>query len=109
MLEPCLFRITGALVGIISERDYARKVILKGKASLNTTVEEVMTADLITISPRDSVQDAMELMTQYHIRHLPVVEDGETVGVVSIGDLVKNIIANQELMINQLESYIAGG
>lgn len=98
----------GDLVGIISERDYARKVILKGKASLSTTVEEIMTPDLIITTPSKSVQDAMELMTRHHIRHLPIVENGETLGVISIGDLVKNIIADQEVMINQLESYISG-
>lgn len=98
----------GQIAGIISERDYARKVILKGKASLNTSVAEIMTTGVITITPADTVQNAMELMTKHHIRHLPVVENGVAVGVVSIGDLVKNIIANQELMINQLENYISG-
>ena len=97
------------LVGILSERDYARKVILQGKASMNTTVSEIMTANVIAISPNRSVEEAMALMTERHIRHLPVVEDEQVVGLVSIGDLVKYIIADQEFMIEQLERYISGG
>lgn len=98
----------GELVGIISERDYARKVALRGKVSVKTPVREIMTEKVITISPQTTVEEAMSLMTDKHIRHLPVVEEGKLVGVISIGDLVKSIIAKQEVMINQLENYISG-
>jgi CBS domain-containing protein len=98
-----------ALVGILSERDYARKVILQGKASMNTPVSEIMTANVIAITPDRTVEEAMALMTERHIRHLPVVEGERVVGLVSIGDLVKSIIADREFMIEQLERYISGG
>ena len=98
----------GQLTGIVSERDYARKVVLQGKASMKTPVSEIMTKDVLTIDPQISVKDALALMTDRHIRHLPVVEDNKLVGLVSIGDLVKSIIAEQEFMINQLEKYISG-
>lgn len=98
----------GKLEGIISERDYARKVILMGKASLSTKVSEIMTSDVVTIGPSDTVQNALSLMTEHHFRHLPVVENDAMIGIITIGDLVKSVIANQELMINQLESYITG-
>lgn len=96
------------LVGIFSERDYARKVILKGKLSRNTTVREVMTENVITVAPDRSVEDSMMLMTEKHIRHLPVLDKGELIGVVSIGDVVKEIISDQRFTINQLENYITG-
>ena len=96
------------LVGIFSERDYARKVILMGRASKETLVREVMTDDLITITPDATVGDCMNLMTGNRIRHLPVVENGQLVGVVSIGDVVKAIMTQQELMITEMEAYITG-
>ncbi len=96
----------GKLAGIVSERDYARKVILLDRESRETKVREIMTSDLITVSPADSVVECMELMTEHRIRHLPVVEDGALGGVVSIGDAVKGVIAEQEALIIQLEQYI---
>jgi CBS domain-containing protein len=98
----------GQLAGIFSERDYARKVALRGKTSMKTLVREIMTEKVITVGPQTTVEEAMSLMTEKHFRHLPVVEDDKIIGVVSIGDLVKSIIAHQEYMINQLESYISG-
>lgn len=94
------------LVGIVSERDYARKVILKGKTSRNTQVREIMTTAVICATPDQTVHECMEIMTNRHIRHLPVTEDEQLVGIVSIGDLVKSIIAQQQFMIEQLENYI---
>src|SRR5713101_2654846 len=96
------------LSGIISERDYARKVILKGKSSKETKVKEIMTSDVVTISPHQSIEECMGLMTVKHIRHLPVVEDKKLVGMISIGDVVKAIISEQEYTIKQLENYITG-
>lgn len=98
------------VAGIISERDYARKIILKGKASENTLVEEIMTPidKMYTVKPDVSVEDAMVLMTAKHVRHLPVFEDNKLLGLVSIGDLVKAKIAKQEMLIDQLSNYIAG-
>ena len=98
----------GELVGIVSERDYARKVILHGKESMETPVKEIMTEEVVTVDPQKSVKETLALMTDKHIRHLPVIEDTQIVGLVSIGDLVKSIIADQELMISQLEQYISG-
>ena len=99
----------GELVGIISERDYARKVVLHGKTSMETPVQEIMVEDVITVGPQMSIEDAMALMTEKHIRHLPVIEGTKLAGLISIGDLVKSIIADQEFTINQLENYIRGG
>jgi CBS domain-containing protein len=96
----------GKLAGIMSERDYARKVILLDRGSRETKVREIMTSDLITVSPADSVAECMRLMTEHRIRHLPVVEDGALGGIVSIGDAVKGVIAEQEALIIQLEQYI---
>ena len=100
----------GKVAGIISERDYARKVILKGKASRETAVKEIMTpADqMYTVKPETSVDDCMVLITGKHIRHIPVFDNEKFVGVISIGDIVKSIIAEQETLIEQLSNYIAG-
>jgi CBS domain-containing protein len=95
------------LVGIVSERDYARKVILKGRSSQKTAVKDIMTAEVITARPEQTVEECMLVMTENHIRHLPVIEDEKTIGVLSIGDLVKAIIEEQHFTIKQLEMYIA--
>jgi CBS domain-containing protein len=94
------------LNGIVSERDYARKVILLGRSSADTPVRDIMTAAVLTVSLDDSVQKCMQLMTDRRVRHLPVIEAGGVIGMVSIGDLVKAVIAEQQAQIAQLESYI---
>lgn len=94
------------LLGIFTERDYARKIILQGKSSADTLLSEVMTARPITVTPTDSIDLCMQTMTDKHIRHLPVVQDGQLTGMVSIGDVVKFIIEDQKQTISQLESYI---
>jgi CBS domain-containing protein len=96
------------LLGIMSERDYARKVIVKGRASDNTPVADIMTADVLTTSGAETVNKCMGLMTKKKIRHLPVVEDDTVVGMISIGDLVEAIIADQQEEIEHLEHYISG-
>ncbi len=98
----------GDLRGIVTERDYARKVIIKGRASDTTPVADIMTADVITASSQQTVNECMAMMTSKKCRHLPVVDDGELVGMISIGDLVQAIIADQQEEIEQLEHYISG-
>jgi CBS domain-containing protein len=97
------------LVGIFSERDYARKVILKGRSSSNTAVGEIMTKKVLVVHPNQSMNDCMAIMTDKRIRHLPVMEDDSVMGIISIGDVVKEIISEQEFVIKQLEHYITGG
>jgi CBS domain-containing protein len=96
----------GSLRGIVSERDYARKVILLGRASADTPVRDIMSSPVVTVQPDTTVQACMQLMTDRHVRHLPVTDGGKVVGMVSIGDLVKAVIAEQQQQIEQLESYI---
>lgn len=94
------------LVGIFSERDYARKVALKGKSAADTPVAEIMTRQVVFVTPAQTNEDCMALMTQKHIRHLPVIDQDRVLGVLSIGDLVKDAIAEQQFIISQLEHYI---
>jgi len=94
------------LAGIVSERDYARKVILMGRSSADTPVRDIMSTPVVTVQPETPVEKCMQLMTERRVRHLPVVDDGRVVGMVSIGDLVKAVIAEQQQQIEQLESYI---
>ena len=94
------------LAGIVSERDYARKVILRGRSSGDTPVRDIMTSPVLTVSPDASVEQCMQLVTDKRVRHLPVVEAGRVIGMVSIGDLVKAVMAEQQQQIEQLESYI---
>lgn len=96
------------LAGIVSERDYARKVVLQGRQSKETPVADIMTRNVYTAAPTQTVRDCMKLMTERKIRHLPVVDDGRVIGMLSIGDLVKQIITTQQAQIEQLQNYIAG-
>ena len=96
------------LAGIFSERDYAREIILKGKSSKTTPISEVMSSNVLTVKPHDTVEQAMNIMSDKHIRHLPVLEGDKVIGMLSIGDLVKETIEYQQTLIKQLESYITG-
>lgn len=98
----------GQVAGIFSERDYARKVILRGRASRDTPVREIMTERVLYVRPEQTLDDCMALMTRHRVRHLPVLDGGQLIGLISIGDVVKAIIAEQEFMIEQLENYITG-
>lgn len=97
------------LLGIFSERDYARKLVLKGKNEYNTLVGDVMVKQLTSVIPEDKVEDCMKLMTNQHIRHLPVLKNDKLIGIISIGDVVKGMIDQQKTTINDLERYISGG
>ncbi len=97
------------LVGMISERDYTRKIMLRGKRSRETPVSEIMSTDLIVVQPEEPVENCLRMMTEKRVRHLPVLENGKLRGVISIGDLVKSVIASQHAAISHLESYIYGG
>lgn len=99
---------SGKLVGIFTERDYARKLILKGKSSKDTPIRDLMTPNPFTVTPQSSIEDCMKLMAGKHIRHLPVEENGKLIGMISIGDVVKHIIEDQKSTIAHLEQYIAG-
>lgn len=115
-LEIMAEKNVGALVvldgskvaGMFSERDYARKVILKGRASREIPVGEIMTPNPFTVGPDQTVQECMALMTEKHVRHLPVIDEGRLVGIISIGDVVKEIIAEQSAVIDHLTGYITG-
>jgi CBS domain-containing protein len=98
----------GALVGLVSERDYARKVILLGRSSAETPVWQIMSSPVVTVPPDESVRRCMEIMTERRIRHLPVVEGGAILGMISIGDLVRAVIEEQQETIEQLEKFISG-
>ncbi len=98
----------GQVIGIFSERDYARKVILKGKSSKGTLVRELMTKNVLYVRPDQSIEECMALMTEKHVRHLPVIDKKQLLGIVTIGDIVKAVIAEQEFTIHELENYIYG-
>jgi CBS domain-containing protein len=97
------------LVGIITERDYARKIVLKGRSSKKTACRNIMTADVLVVSPERTLDECMALMTDKHIRHLPVIDGDRLIGLISIGDCIKAIVSKQEFIIEQLENYIRSG
>ena len=99
----------GAIAGIFTERDYARKLALRGRTSMDTPVRDVMTASVLCVRPTQTSEQCMQLMSNNRLRHLPVVDNGKLVGMISIGDLVKDIISEQQFIIEQLEHYITGG
>jgi len=106
----CVLVMDGArLLGILSERDYTRKVVLQGRSSKITTVQEIMTRDVICVTPQHGVEQALRLITENRVRHLPVIERGRVTGLISIGDLVKWVIHAQRSALSQLEAYVAGG
>ena len=98
----------GSVLGILSERDYARKLVLKGRSSSDATVQDLMTSSVITVTPDQSMDQCMDLMTSKRIRHLPVVENDKLIGLISIGDVVKAVISEKEFLVKQLENYITG-
>ncbi len=98
----------GEVIGVVSERDYARKVILKGKASVDTPVSQIMSGVVFSVTSKASVDECMALMTEHRVRHLPVIENGQLSGIISIGDVVKAIIGRQQHEIEELEQYITG-
>lgn len=98
----------GQMLGIFTERDYCRKVILMGRSSLNTPIQEIMTKKMITIKPQQTPEECIELMTKYHIRHLPVEENNKLVGIVTMSDVMEMLISSKQSRIEQLESYILG-
>jgi CBS domain-containing protein len=106
----CLVVMNGEeLIGVITERHYARSVVLKGRASPETPVRDIMETRVIYAQPEQSVEECMAVMTEKIVRHLPVIEEGKLIGIISIGDLVKSIISDQKFMIEQLEHYMHGG
>jgi CBS domain-containing protein len=107
-ISSVLIMEEGLLTGIFTERDYARKLILKGKSSKETPIGDLMTRNPIVVSPESSIEDCMRIMTDKHIRHLPVVEAGQLVAMISIGDVVRFVIQEQKSIIEQLEHYISG-
>jgi len=98
----------GSLLGIVSERDYTRKVVLKGKSSKQTAVRDIVSTPVVTATPQDTVEECMRLMTENRIRHLPVVDAGKVIGIISIGDLVNWTISAQNIALNQMEGFISG-